>query len=361
MTKEIITIKQAVSLIFLFIVGTPVIHTLGIEAKHDILLANILAIIFMFPMILIYSTLNSQFHGHDLFDILEICFGKYLGKVMTLLYIGFTTLLACKILRILVEFINIISLQNTPIVILLACFSILAAWVVKKGIKVLGQFSEFLFIILSAFMIIIMSSSIHMMNLDNIRPVLYEGINPVFQGSFSVITRALGELIIFTMLFSNFKKKKDCNKIYIIGFFIASFFLIATSMTDVAILGVEHIEGLYFPSYSLFKRVFTGAVHGLEVFGTSMHIIGGFTAISICFIVICKGLTKIFSFNDYGFLVSPVAFLITNLSYLSFSGIMELNKYSSEIWPYLAFPFEIILPIIILITAKIKKRSKLSQ
>ena len=87
MKKEQITDKEAICLIMVYIIGSSLILGSGGEAKNDAWIAGILGLTMSIPMLLIFSRILSLFPGNDLFDILNILFGKVLGKFISIIYI----------------------------------------------------------------------------------------------------------------------------------------------------------------------------------------------------------------------------------------------------------------------------------
>ncbi len=80
--------------------------------------------------------------------------------------------------------------------------------------------------------------------------------------------------------------------------------------------------------------------------------------ISICLLAATKGVSKLFGSKDYRFLVTPLGLLMANLSYLIYGNIMEMFEWAQEIWPYYAFPFQVVFPLIILIAVEVKAKLK---
>ena len=100
---------------------------------------------YIISITLIYARLHCVFLGKDLFDILEICFGKVIGKGICLLYVWFTLHNAALILENIGRFINAVSLSKTPIVILTIVITIMIVWVVKEGLQVMCRWVVFFF------------------------------------------------------------------------------------------------------------------------------------------------------------------------------------------------------------------------
>jgi len=153
--------------------------------------------------------------------------------------------------------------------------------------------------------------------------------------------------------------KKSYYKVYITGLFIAGIIIVCTYLTNVLVLGVNRAASLYFPSYGTAARINIGdIVQRIEIVVGVVFVIGGFIKVNICLLATCRGITKIFRYKDYRFIVTPIGLLLINLSYLIYDNTIEFLEWSHDIWRYYAFPFQVIFPIVLLITAEIKRQIK---
>ena len=82
--KEVISQKQAVVLISAFIIGSSAILGVGSTAKQDVWLAMIIAMAAASVMIAVYARVLKLFPGNGLYDILDLLFGKVMGRVLSL-------------------------------------------------------------------------------------------------------------------------------------------------------------------------------------------------------------------------------------------------------------------------------------
>ena len=78
---------------------------------------------------------------------------------------------------------------------------------------------------------------------------------------------------------------------------------------------------------------------------------------SICTFAVCNGISKVFGFNDYKFIATPVALLMLTFSIFVYQSLMEMSSWTLDIWPYYSFGFEVIIPLVVFILAEIKNRS----
>jgi len=359
--KEVISDKQGIFLTVLTIIGTSVIIVMGLGAKKDLWLANILSILIALPMVITYARLHYIFTGKDLFDILVICFGKFFGTGISILYIWFAFHIGALVTNDFGTFITSVSLPETPEFVLMLVIIILGIWGVKKGIELLGRWTELFtpFIVIFIFTIILLL--IPHMNINNIRPVLSNGIKPIIKGAFYSFAFPFAETVILTMFFADFESKKSPYKVYIVGLLIGGFILVSLNLTILLVLGINTSLSFYFPTHSIATRINIGTFfQRVEIISAIIFILGGFVKMSICLLAVCKGIAKIFSCTDYRFIVVPIALLMSNLSLFIYDSTMEVIEFASTVSPYYKFPFQVIFPIIILIVAEKKKRHSAS-
>ncbi|WBW95646.1 GerAB/ArcD/ProY family transporter [Oceanirhabdus sp. W0125-5] len=357
MNNEAVSDKQGIALIILFIIGSSSIVVPGLPAKKDVWLAIILSVIMALPMAIIASRLHVIFPGKDIFDIVEICFGKFIGKLLILIFSWFVFKLAAEVLRNSSQFLNASNLTSTPLIVPMICTSTFILYIVKKGLPVMGKFAEFVLIFPVTFIFVITFLLIPEMNIYNVVPVLEEGMGPVIKGALGALSFPFGQTVLFSMLFSIFNEKKSPYKIYISGLLIGGLLLLITSLTNILVLGFNTASSLYFPSVSTATRInILGTLQRLEIIPTLTFIIGQYLKISILILCACKGLSKTFDCEDYRFIATPICFLMVSLCYTLHGNIMEFYEWVAKVLPYSSLPVQVFIPILIWIIAEIKKK-----
>ncbi|MDF2533385.1 MAG: hypothetical protein K0Q65_2966, partial [Clostridia bacterium] len=99
MNKEKISDSQGMKLVILFIFGSTLVMGTGGEAERDMWISIVIAVFLAVPIYLIYSRILSLFPDKDLFEILEQNFGKFFGKLISLVFIWFAFHLGALVLR----------------------------------------------------------------------------------------------------------------------------------------------------------------------------------------------------------------------------------------------------------------------
>lgn len=358
MNTEFISESQGTKLVILFILGSTLVMGTGGEAGKDTWLAVIFAIVFSVPVVLVYSKILSLFPEKDIFDILVFVFGKVFGKLLCLLFIWFSFHLGALVIRNFGEFILSVALPETPILVPMGFLTFACIYGAKLGIETVGRFSELFIIIIIIITILFSLLTIPYMDLKNIRPVAGDGIMPILQGAFSALAFPFGETVIFIMLLSSLKKSSSPSKVYMTGLLIGGFIVALIGFRNILVLGEYGLASSYFPSYTALSRINIRRfiLQRVEIIVSVVFLTAGFIKITLCLIAACKGYAKLFNFKDYKFIVTPMGILMVLLAFIIYPNIMEMSEWAFSTWTYYAFPFQVILPFIVLISAKIKLR-----
>lgn len=358
MNREVITNKQGVILVILFIMGSSLVIGTGSEAGKDTWISILLSMLFAFPMLMIYARILSLFPKKDLFDILEYVFGKFIGKIMILIYIWFVFHLAALVIRNFGTFIKTVSLEETPEIIPMMCITFLCALGIKKGIEVISRWGELAVIILISLLIMALLLLIPNMDSNNIQPILAKGFKPVLKGAFSVFAFPFAETVSFCLIFSALKNSRSIYISYTWGLIVGGSVLFLTTLVDILVLGEEEFASTFFPIYTTVSRTNVGDfIQRAEIIVSIAFLGAGFIKVCVCLLGTCKGISKLFGFKDYRFIITPVSLLTLNFSYLVYESLIEMTQWAFITWNYYAFLFQVILPIIIWIGSEIKKKT----
>jgi len=114
MQKSIISSKQAIYIMILFLVGSSAVTGVSTSSKQDSWISFLLAIVMAIPLILMYSRIIKLFPSKNLYDILYELFGKIGGLIFSLIYIIYSLQLSALVIRNFTEFFQMVSMKETP-------------------------------------------------------------------------------------------------------------------------------------------------------------------------------------------------------------------------------------------------------
>jgi spore germination protein KB len=121
-------------------------------------------------------------------------------------------------------------------------------------------------------------------------------------------------------------------------------------------LGFPFLATQYFPSYIMVSLIdFSEFFRRFEVLVAVVFLLCGFVKVSVCLFCAATGIAKIFNINDYRIMAAPVAFLMINLAIFIYPNMQEMFEWVT-VYKYYAIPFQVLLPLIIWISAEAKAR-----
>ena len=359
MNKEKISDAQGIKLLILFLFGSTLIMGTGGNAGRDTWLSILVGMIFIVPVYLIYCRILFLFPGKDLIEILELVFGRLIGKLLSLIFIWYAFHLGALVMRDFGEFVVTMALPETPMVVSLIAFGLLCIWGAKAGIETLAKCGEYFSVFVFVLLIIYSLLSMPSMDIQNALPIMGQGLGKSLGGVLGAMTYPFGEAVIFLFVFSALPNKGSCYKNYFWALFVSGITIAYIALRNTMILGSDTLAAVYFPAYIAISRINIGNfLQRIEVGVSIVFMLSGFIKTAICMLASAKGLGRVFNFDDYRILVTPLGLLMTTLSYTVFKSVIEMNDWTFQIWPYYSIPFQFILPLLIWVFIEIKQKSK---
>lgn len=358
MRKEKISESQAYILIITFIMGTSLALNSYTLSQQNTWISMLIAVIIAIPMIIIYGSILNDFPAKDIFQILEYIFGKLIGKLIGLLYSLYFFHLGAISIRNMTEFVQITSFPDTPQYVTALFIGLLAIYILKAGLEVIARVNKFIILLIIFIIGITLVMVVPKANINNFLPLLKDGWSPVLKDGFSKFSFPLGETVIFLALLNTVNEKNKANKIYVKGILIGSIILLASIIRNILVMGFPSLTLSIFPSYDAVSLINIGKfIRGVEIIIAINITIAGFIKVTICLLASSIGISRLFNFSDYKWVAAPLGLLMMSLSFILYHSTMHMIEWI-DVYKYYAFPFQVILPIIILIFGKIKKGKK---
>jgi spore germination protein KB len=361
MKKEQITDKEAICILILFLTGSSLVIGIGGDAKNDAWLAGIAGILMSLPIIAVYARTLSIFPGKDIFEILEILMGKIAGKAVALIYIWYSFHLGAMVLRNFGEFINTVTMPETPILVPMLMLGLICIISVRQGVEVMGRSATYFLPVILTVIGAAVILGLGDWNLDYLKPIMHHTFGNVMKGAFSAFSFPFTESVLFTGIFYTLKTKQSPYKVYFFGTLLAGTVIIILTVRNIAVLG-NMLGMYYFPSYIAVGRTSIGDfLQRFEGTVAIVMLVGVFIKASICLLVASKGLTRMFNLSDYKSIVIQLGLLMIFFSSTVYSNIMDMRYWAFKVYQYYTFPMEVLLPLVIWIFAEVRHRKMQSD
>ncbi|OLN21437.1 spore gernimation protein KB [Domibacillus antri] len=363
MEKAKISAYQLFVLIVLFELGSALLLPLAIEAKQDAWLAILIGMAGGCCLFFIYYGLYHYYPDILPTEYTQKIIGKFLGRILSFLYILYFMYLAARVLRDFGEMLLIFAYSETPLFVTNSLLIIVIIYTVRKGIEVLARTGELLFVFIgllavSGFLLITLSGVIQVTNLQ---PVLENGMLPVVK---TAITQTLyipfGEIIVFAMIipYLNRPEKLKRTGLYALG--VSGFSLALVMAMNISVLGVSLTARSQFPLLSTIQTIQVEQfLERLDVYFMLTLVIGGFFKIAVFSYAAVTGAANLFNVKEPSRLVYPIGVVILLISMIIASSFSEHIEEGVKVIPlYVHLPFQIIIPTLLLFAAYLKNRNK---
>lgn len=358
---EKISASQLITLIVSFIIGSSIIIPPGVGAGTDAWIAVLIGAAEGFVFMLIFIRLAYIYPGLSLVEILKQTYGKIAGSIIAMLYVIFFFHLATLTLNNFTHYFTSIDYKHTPkwvisILVLAPCI-----YALKKGIEILGRCSQFIVFIITAVLFLNFLLLIPEMHIEYIKPILSTPLPKLLWSAHGAATFPFGETIVFLMLVQHLDKKEKALSSFSLAILIGAFIFTAVAARNSMVLnGVASVS--VFPTLITLQIVdISGFITRIEVLISAIYLFCEFIKCSVLLYACAKGIEQIFNQQSYKYLLLPFFALGVLVTENNYNNILEMLSFAKNGWPIYSLPFELIIPLITMITAELKAFFKTLQ
>lgn len=355
--KGIISTNQFIWMLFIIITSVTVLEApvmLINIAGRDAWLSVIGGWILDVLLALVYAYMGIRFPGQNFVQYSITILGKYLGRLIGIMFPLFF-LLVCILFQIsLAYLINTVLLQATPMWFVLSISFILSAYAARNGIEVIARVSEFFGPLYIIFIILIGLASIGQAKIDLIKPQLEHGVSPFLMGSPFVLS-FYGICIMMAMFIPVCNHPENGFLAKFTAVSMGAFFLGIVVVVAISVFGLGYAQRAYAPIFQSTRAITLRA----ESIWLIIIIAAGILASAMMIWAFSLGVSQVFGLSTYKPLIIPTALVSLALSLFSFENNIELMHYVNYTYPILAVIVESGLEILLFVLALIlNKRGK---
>ncbi len=325
-------------------------------AKQDAWIGMLAATAYGLIIMLIYYFLGSRYPGLTLIGILRQLLGKWFGLILAACYFMLFFFLSFNIPWYIMDFMGH-AMHETPHYAISLLFIIGYAVAAIYGIEVIARTSEifikFITVIFFAAMLMVLPN----VKLDNLLPVLENGLVPVIKSSVSISIYNTFPMIVLLMVFPvNINDIKGSKKAIIKGFLWSSLLAFTVIILSTLVLGTAVLAKSKYPSFLLLKEInIMNIFTRLEYFISVVWIITQFIVGALFFYSSVAGLSELLKLKDYKKIVLPLSLIVFIMSGVVFpNDVYNLNWLVTGWTPY-SILMGLIIPVFLLIVYGIRK------
>lgn len=337
--KGIINTKQFVWLLFIIITTFATMQIPGMlimQAGRDAWLSVLGAWFLDVMLALVYAYMGIRFPGENFVQYSITILGKYLGRVVGIIFPLFFLLVCTIVLRGLSQVVNTTFLPTTPLNVILICSYIVSAHIGRKGIEVIARTTEvlgplFLLSIITLSFLVLPSFDIARM-----KPQFDEGVAPFLVGTPLLLT-TFGVCIIMAMYIPLCNRPENGFLAKFIAVSLGALVVGLIITLSVGIFGIEDAQYMFSPGLQLARMInFSNYLERIEMVWLMILVGSSIVASSSLLWAFGQGLAQITGLKTYQPLIYPGALLSLVLCIISFPSSLQQTQFFHYTFPIVA-------------------------
>ncbi len=319
----------------------------------SIIIGTAIALLYASLIIMVTKKIRGNFIEYS-----KLVLGSFLTYIIAILYtikIGYSCV---YVVRMFSDVITTTILPTVSYKIVIASIILVCSYAASKGMEVRGRLAELLFFIVLIPITFVLALAIPKVNITYTMPLFVNSVKDIFSGGYSVfITYSAIELLLFASPY--IKHSDKLLKPVISGVCLVGFFNIAIFLITVGLFGVEGTRAMQYPALAIMEiiRLPGGFLGRQDALMISFWIISIFAVISAGLFYLSIILKQTIKAKEQSYLVIPfgiIIYFVTTMCTADQLGYENFSRYMA----YIGIPQSIIIPIIILLIAKIRGGKK---
>ena len=355
MKRTDISGKQMEATIALYLIGSSLVSSGATSAKQNTWFCILLSMILIIPLVWVQSKILKLYPGQNYFQNILRAMGRPAGMAVLILLLLYLVNLGALVMRLFSDFIHIVNMTETPVIAIMVPIAAALVYTLHSRIYVLARISRFVFPLLVLIVIVTIVMSYKDMHLSNLKPILAIEPKKLVLGTMDSIAIPYCEVVVCAPLFRSLNRRENIFPTFLKGVFFAFLVLLTADLRNSLVLGYS-VEIYAFPSYEAVSVIQLGEFFTrIEVLIGINLLVAGFVKVGVLIFSTCEDLACISGRQDSRPLVSAVSLLLITLAILLYSNSVEIYWWT-KLLPYFSFPFQIGLPVLVLIVGTIRKK-----
>lgn len=325
-------------------------------ARMDAWFSQIFPIFYAIFIAYVLSGLVEAYPGKNIFEILFIIGGKWIGGAINLLILFYVWIILAVDIKGAADFLHISLLPNTPLEVILLVFVLLMMYYGKTSLEVAARVNEFYFPIYFIMCISLYFLLINEYNIERLEPILTSNLDRIvvsnllpvgIYGDIFLIGAFLHAIVEPRLFYAAMK-----HGVIIVGFGTTIMLLVLLGVMGFIIAG-----RLNFPIYILVQQIHvTDFLDRVEMILFSVWFPAFTIKVIVAYLAFLVGVGSFGGQRHYNTFNAPCGWFIVVSSIFAFPNVANIDQFISYSLPLFVFVFQFPLAIFLLI--HVRRRNK---
>ncbi len=307
----------------------------------------------------INNYLRGLYPDKSLIELIPILLGKWLGNIISIFYIFSALVIGTQIIWYVGDLITTIYIPKASPYVVNTIFIAALVIALLYGLEAMCRAVTIYFYFLFPLYICTLLFLIPKIKIENLLPIMENGISPVLTGSIPLLALSVWPIIILNMItLSNFNNSQKAKRSMLLGYLLGMVTAFVGVIMCLLVLGDTITANLRYPLFILSREVNVGTILSrIEAIVVAVWLTTNLISTFFFVYMGVNGMSQLLKLDDYKNIVIPVGLILAVFSQFIYKNVPYQLKWDTETWPPLAFTIGFGFPVILLIAAAIRKLS----
>ena len=326
-------------------------------AGPDAWLCGLLASVYGLIVAVICLSLAKRFPSQVFTDYLPQILGKIPGKLLAAAF-SLAMLYACLVtVSLSSTYVHVAFFRETPAWVIDILFVTAAVYGAALGIEVIARQGNITLPVFGTISLIMIFLVVKDLNLNNLRPLLENGVLPVLQGSGAIATWR-GEIFFLLMLYPYLNRKEEATKTVVIMLVFQGLLSALIIAQTVAIFGDQLTTRIAFPIHNAVRYISAGDIlQRIELYLFLTWVAIATVKLAFFLHIASIAAASTLGLKDYRRALIPIAVIaVIGSNILYDHNYLRLKELITQTGPFYSGAIELLLPALVLLVAVIAKK-----
>ncbi|WP_281976104.1 GerAB/ArcD/ProY family transporter [Halobacillus litoralis] len=336
------------------LMGVP--RILVLEAGSDAWISVLIAGIYLHIMIFLMLSILRAYDNSDILGVQGDLFGKWIGKILGLMYVLYIFLLVLTVMKNYIEVVQVFIFPEMPIWLMSLFLLSLMVYSIIGGFRVVVG-TAFIFFFLTIWLALTIYKPMTYMDWEHFLPVMHHSSpTDLFMGAKQVAYSVLGlEILLFVYPFIEDKKKISLPAHA--GVLFTTFLILLVTVVSIGYFSPDQLKATVWATLSLFKIISFSIVERFDFIAVALWMMVIIPNLVLFGWMIVHSMKRLFNTPKKPTLYA-LAFLlfIASITIEKRVGVNQLTSITSEVGFWIVFVYPWFIYIIVMVKKKWLKR-----
>lgn len=330
-------------------------------ARMDAWFSQIIPIFYALFIAYVLSGLVEAYPGKNIFEILFIIGGKWIGGAINLLILFYIWIILAIDIKGAADFLHILLLPTTPLEVILLVFVLLMMYYGKTSLEVAARVNEFYFPLYFIMCISLYFLLVNEYNVERLEPILTTSLNRIVVSNFLPVG-VYGDIFLMGAFLHAIVEPRLFYAAMKHGVIIVGFGTTIMLLVLLGVMGFTIAGRLNFPIYILVQQIhITDFLDRVEMILFSVWFPAFTIKVIVAYLAFLVGVGSFGGQRHYNTFNAPCGWFIVVSSIFAFPNVAHIDQFISYSLPLIVLVFQLPLAIFLLIHVRGKNKGRVQS